>query len=372
MNFFKEDVRAPLAIPASLPIPNLSECKQSMSKEQKIRITWGACHLFVAFLVYTTESPFNALSALAHLLFYDAMGALMCAVVDILSNFDVWKRSSIHLPFGLERAEVLAGFALSISLIFMGGDIMSHCIQESVQTLYSGEEHHGHGHAHNHGGENTTINWSNILIRVCLAIIVTIVSAVGLDNHTRISRALRNSGQAAHSAFSSLPWILSNPSHFVTVTFSAVILIFPFVSESFRTVIDTILTPCIASSMCYMGWMLAKSLGGMLVMSFPGENKIDQVEAAVMKLPSVVSVSNISVWQVHHSVWLACMKVDITGSEGQEQQVREQASNLIKSIMGSSSSDMVEEKGYSKLSQDLDKIRWETTIDIHRVDGSNM
>ena len=77
MNFFKEDVRAPLAIPASLPIPNISECQQSMSWDQKVRIFWGAFHLFVTCLVYKTNSPFTALSALAHLLLYDAMGALI-------------------------------------------------------------------------------------------------------------------------------------------------------------------------------------------------------------------------------------------------------------------------------------------------------
>ena len=369
MNFFKEDVRAPLAIPASLPIPNISECKQSMSKEQKVRITWGACHLFVAFLVYTVDSPFTALSALAHLLFYDAMGALMCAVVDIIGNFDVWKRSSIHLPFGLERAEVLAGFALSISLIFMGGDIMSHCIQDIVRTFYVHDSlaPHNHGSSHHHHGDDSTLHWSNIILRVCLAIIVTVVSAVGLDNHTRISHALRNSREAGHSAFSSLPWILSNPSHFITVTFSAVILILPFVTEGTRRTIDTILTPCIAGSMCYMGWMLAKSLGGMLVMSFPGENRIDQVEMEVKKLPSVISVSDISVWQVHHSAWLACMKIVMIGTEATEQNIREQASKIIKDIMGENIEIKDEKISRSKMKLYQDNIRWETTIDIHRV-----
>lgn len=368
MNFFKEDVRAPLTIPASLPIPNMSECKQSMSREQTIRMIWGIFHLFVAFLIYTTESPFSAISALAHLLFYDAMGALLCAVVDILGNFDVWKRSSIHLPFGLERAEVLAGFALSISLIFMGGDIMSHSIQDIIQTFYSG--HEGHDHAHHHHVSDSAPHWGKILSRVSLAIIATIISAVGLDNHARISRAMRNSGPSAHSAFSSLPWILSNPSHFITVTFCAVILVFPIASEGTRIVIDTILTPCIAGSMCYIGWILAKSLGGMLVMSFPGENRIDQVKEEVSKLPSVISVNNISVWQVHHSAWLACMKVVMKGTEAGEQEVRERASELIKSIMTENSEpESLKPFSKMKLNQSYNSIRWETTIDIQRIQG---
>lgn len=66
------------------------------------------------------------------------MGAFLCAIVDILGNFEVWKRSTVHLPFGLERAEVLVGYAFSIMLIFMGGDIMSHSVQDMAQSVYLG------------------------------------------------------------------------------------------------------------------------------------------------------------------------------------------------------------------------------------------
>lgn len=401
MNFFKEDVRVPLAIPASLPIPNFAECRQSMSKDQKIRVAWCVCHFYVAFLIYIIESPYTALSALAHLLFYDAMGAFLCAFVDILGNFDVWKRSSVHLPFGLERTEVLAGYALSISLIFMGGDILSHSIQDIIQAVYLGDffaasHHHGTvGHAHidealAHGGLGSAtpgtglpdveleLNWNKILFRVFLGIIATVVSAVGFDNHSRIARAMQNS-YTASAAISNLPWILSNPSHFMTVTFSVTILLYPLESSIVRRIIDTILTPLIASSMCYVGWILAKSLGGMLVMSFPGENRIDIVESEILKLPNVHSCCEISVWQVHHSVWLACMKIEMTGTESDEQIVRDAASRLIKDIMSSDSSfspsttdfDEFVKPNNSKAVNNInnnhaDQIRWEITIDITR------
>lgn len=374
MNFFKEDVRAPLTIPASLPIPTISECRQSMSSEQTGRMAWGIFHLFVAFLVYTTDSPFSAISALAHLLFYDAMGALLCGLVDTLENFNVWKTSSIHFPFGLERAEVLAAFAMSISLIFTSGDIMSHSIQDIVQVLYSGEfssashDHGmgGHSHGHAHDGE---INWTSVFFRVFLGIVATIVSAIGLDNHARISRAMSSAGTSTRLAFNSLPWILSNPSHFITLTFSALILAYPLVPENTRRVVDSLLTPCIAASMCYVGWILAKSLSGMLVMSFPGENRVDQVKDEVSKLPGVVTVNDVSVWQVHHSVWLACMKIGMEGTEADEQFVRERAGALVQDIMSETSAVGMQVKSYAKakLNQTLEKTRWETTIDIDRT-----
>lgn len=378
MNFFKEDVRAPLTIPASLPVPTLKECKQSMSRDQLIRLTWGIFHLVVAFLVYASDSPFSAISALAHLLFYDAMGAIMCAVVDTLGNFDVWKTSTVHFPFGLERAEVLAGFALSIMLIFTGGDVMSHSIQDIVQSVYSGHAGAAHSHGmsgHQHGSESGVLHWGSIMAKVGLGIIVTIVSAVGLDNHSRIGRAMNHSGSSARAAFRSLPWILSNPSHFITLTFSAVILVYPVVPSDARQVIDALVTPCIATSMCYVGWILAKSLGVMLVMSFPGEDKVDQVKSSVLALPGVVSVENVSIWQVHHSSWLACMKVHMSGgggiggTEGEEQRVREAAGRLLRDVMSGPTTVEEQIRSYAKvkLNQTQEKVRWETTIDIKWV-----
>ncbi|ODQ67811.1 hypothetical protein NADFUDRAFT_80961, partial [Nadsonia fulvescens var. elongata DSM 6958] len=343
MNFFQEPPnRAPLAIPASLPIPNLKECYQSISTEQKIRMIWCLCHCFVAFIIFTTKTPFSALSALAHLIFYDAMGALLCVAVDILGNFDVWKQSSIHHPFGLERVEVLAGFALSVTLLFMGGDIMSHSIEHLVSSVYSnsadGISSH-HEHSHSFSENDSEIRWGKIIFRVVVAMMTTIISALGLNNHARISKALRS------STLSSLPSIFSNPSHLMTVTFCMVILLFPFCSPTIREYANTILTPLIAGSMCYVGWNLAKATGGMLVMSFPGLNLIGEIERDILADPHVKSVKDISFWQVHHGLCLASMKITMNSkvktaigtqscTDRDEQKLKDKARSIIKNILG--------------------------------------
>lgn len=71
-----------------------------MSRDQTIRLAWCFCHLFVAGYVQWTAQGSQALTALSHLIFYDAIGAFLCAGVEVLSNFEVWKRSSIRQPFG--------------------------------------------------------------------------------------------------------------------------------------------------------------------------------------------------------------------------------------------------------------------------------
>lgn len=40
------------------------------------------------------------MTALSHLVLFDALSAILCVCVDVLGNFEVWKRSSLRHPFG--------------------------------------------------------------------------------------------------------------------------------------------------------------------------------------------------------------------------------------------------------------------------------
>lgn len=364
MNFFQEPpARAPLPIPESLPIPTFSECIQSMSREQRVQAAWCGLHFAVCYLVYNCDMPFTAIQSLAHLLFYDALGATLCVAVDVLSNFDVWKKSSIHHPFGLQRIEVLAGFAIAVTLIFMGGDIMSHALQDMIQSLYAlpGEHTHIHSHGkeiHNHANSDVTdfhdsLGWFSMVVRIILGIVVTLVSAIGLDNHSRINVSLKRAVAAPIvNGRSQLSEVLSNPCHIMTLTFSFALLLFPLMGVSGYRFVDTLLTPLIAVSMCYVGWNLAKALGGMLVMSYPGEDHIEEIEQSIRRAsPLVASVSNVSLWQVHHGLWLASMKIVMSGTDDDEQSLRQTAAQIVKSTMGEAT----------------DEATWQTTIDITRT-----
>lgn len=100
--FLEPTRRPPLQIPASLPTPTARECWRSVSREQAARALWCACHLLLAGGVQAAASGRDslALTALSHLLLFDALGAILCVAVDVLGNFDVWKRASIRYPFG--------------------------------------------------------------------------------------------------------------------------------------------------------------------------------------------------------------------------------------------------------------------------------
>ncbi|KAF7718904.1 Cation efflux family protein [Penicillium ucsense] len=316
--FLEPPPRAPLALPNSLPIPTWKECRASMSREQKTRFWWSVCHMFVAAYTLWTAHGSLAMTALSHLILFDSLGALLCVAVDILGNFEVWKRSSIRHPFGLARTEVLAGFAMCVLLLFMGMDLISHNLQHFLEK--SGHESH-----HDHDHERASIG--SVDITAMLAISSTLVSAIGLKNHARIGKAMR------FGYIKSLPSVLSNPSHFLTLSCSTLLLLLPLVSVRIYDWLDKLLSGTIAISMCMLGVRLVKTLGSMLLMSYSGPG-VPEVIKDIEADPAVYGVDDARFWQVHYGLCMANLKIRVGGSEEATSRLREKISSLIRNRLG--------------------------------------
>lgn len=71
-----------------------------MTPEQKLRVLWCGCHLLVGGYVKYNAQGSTAMTALSHLMFYDFVGAAVCCIADIGSNFECWRRTSLKRPFG--------------------------------------------------------------------------------------------------------------------------------------------------------------------------------------------------------------------------------------------------------------------------------
>ncbi|KAI9816746.1 MAG: Endoplasmic reticulum zinc transporter [Pycnora praestabilis] len=316
--FLEPTPRAPLSLPASLPIPTFNEYRRSMSKEQKTRIAWCVCHGVVAAYTLWSAQGSLALTALSHLILFDALGAMLCVVVDVLGNFEVWKRSSIRHPFGLERAEVLAGFAMSVFLLFMGMDLISHNLQHVLEGL-GHEAHHEHHHQR--------VSPGSVDLASLLAIVSTLVSAIGLKNHARIGKAMR------FAYIESLPSVLSNPSHFLTLSCSALLLLLPLLSVQMYIWLDRALSGTIAISMCILGFRLVKTLGFMLLMSYSG-NGVSEVMREIESDPSVSAVDEARFWQVHYGLCMANLKLRVRNGDEGTTRLRERITSLIRNRLG--------------------------------------
>ncbi|KAG6044366.1 hypothetical protein E4U17_000589 [Claviceps sp. LM77 group G4] len=334
--------RPPPVLPASLPMPTISEAWKSMENDQRARLYWSLCHLTVAiYIFFKSEGSLSAM-ALSHLVFFDAGSAAVCVVVEVLGNFEVWRRSSIRHPFGLERVEVLAGFALSIFLLFGGFDLVSHNLKHLLETLGDHEAHHGHAHE--------CVSAGSIDLVSAAAIVSTLVSAYGLRNHSRIAKVMRVSYLAP------LPSILSNPFHFLTLFFSVVIALLPLLSISLFTWLDRLICAVIALAMFGLGMRIVIAQGLMLLMSYGGTNGHDGVTSVLKEVESdtsIIRVEESQLWQVHYGLCMANLKVCVTRGHDEVSlsKLRNRVSALIQNRLG---------EGYGVGGN----IRWEVTLQI--------
>ncbi|KAI5360667.1 Putative cation efflux protein [Septoria linicola] len=299
--------RTPLSVPASLPMPTRKEAWWSMTKQQTTRLTWCICHFLVAGYVQFSGAGSLAMTALSRLLLFDAAGATVCVVVDVMGNFEVWKRSSIKHPFGLERADVLAGFGMAVFIGFMGLDVISHGIQHSLENLGTHVAHSPHAHER--------VGTAHVDFASLLSIASTLVSAVLLKNHARMGKAMRVGLLAGWGK------ILGNPSHFLTLSCSLAILLLPFLTTKYYAAFDFALSLVIACFMVLTGTRLGSSLSSMLLMSArsPAEDKYalrDIADDVANCDPSITNVDEARFWQVHYGSGMANLKLRYRKSRG--------------------------------------------------------
>ncbi len=353
--------RPPLALPRDLPVPTVGEAWRSMSTDQCRRLYWCTCHLLVAVLVLLSAHGSLAMTALSHLVFFDVGSALVCVVVEVLGNFEVWRRSSIRHPFGLERAEVLAGFAMSIFLIFGGFDLVSHNVKHLLENAGGHAAHHPDPHA-----GTARVSPGSIDVASAAAIAATLVSAYGLRNHARISRIMRVGYLA------SLPGILSNPFHFLTLSTSFLLVMLPLLSVPIGVLLDSAMCALVALAMSALGLRLAIAQGLMLLMSYggrPGSGRsngnitsnnsgngdvaVADVVREIESEPSVERVDEAQFWQVHYGLCMANLKLSVARGcdDAALNKLRTRISNLIQNRLG---------EGYGRGGS----LRWEVSLQM--------
>ncbi|KAK3715833.1 cation diffusion zinc membrane transporter Zrg17 [Vermiconidia calcicola] len=329
-------MRTPLSVPSSLPIPTRKEAYRSLTSNQTLRLAWCACHFSVAAFVQFSAAGSLAMTALSRLLLFDAAGATVCVIVDVMGNFEVWKRSSIKHPFGLERADVLAGFGMAVFIAFMGLDILSHGIEHSLENLGSHEPHTSHAHSR--------VATGSVDIASLLAIISTLVSAILLKNHKRIGKATNFALIAGWGK------ILGNPSHVLTLSGSVLLLVLPLLSIKTYTLFDLLFSVLIASMMITLGVRLGTRLASMLLMSYkptspasssnskkdaaPNDTSIRSIISSIAADPSISTVEEAKFWQVHYGLCMANLKLRYLGSGEDIGRIRQRVTSLIRQRLG--------------------------------------
>ncbi len=209
---------------------------------------------------------------------------------------------------------------MSIFLTFMGLDLISHNSQHILESLREHESHSPHA--------QTRVSPGSVDLASLLAIISTLISAVGLRNHARIGKAMR------FALIESLPSVLSNPSHFLTLSCSGTMLILPLLSVKMYVWLDRLLCGVTAIAMCVLGFKFSYTQGLMLLMSHSGQG-ISDVMREIQCDPLVISIEEAKFWQVHYGLCIANLKIQVRGGNDDALiRLRERISSLIRNKLG--------------------------------------
>lgn len=225
----------------------------------------------------------------------------------------------------LERADVLAGFGLAVFIGFMGLDVLSHGIQHSLENQGDHVPHSTHSH--------TRVSPGSVDMASLLAIASTLVSALLLKNHARIGKAMRFELIAGWGK------ILGNPSHFLTLSCSALLLLLPLLSVQTYAWFDGALSGVIALMMIAFGVRLGTSLASMLLMSYSGSGggtDIRDVIAEIEVDPTISGLEEARFWQVHYGLCMANLKLKYRGNGYGEElvRIRDRMTSLVRNRLG--------------------------------------
>jgi hypothetical protein len=295
----------PLQVPGSLPIPTAKELRASMTTKQLTRFAWTFAHFGIAAFIQFGAHGTLSVTTLAHLVFLDSLGGLVRGVVDVARNFEVWGRSSVRTPFGLQRAEALARGAGSVVLLFMGVDLISHGLRDALSDSLGGG-----GHSHAHGGveEHHEIGMGNAAIPALLGLIATLVSAT----------VLKSEGSALN--------------YYLPGSLASILLIIAVTANEAPIFIDVLISSLYAIAMVIIGFMLCYRVGRMLLMSYDGPSVAIVVDE-LRKDPQVVSVEEAKVWQVHYGLCMATFKIRAKSLD-QVERLRERIASLVRMRLG--------------------------------------
>lgn len=208
---------------------------------------------------------------------------------------------------------------MAVGLLFMGLDLISHGLTHALENRSGHKPHRVHAHER--------VSPGSVDVAALLAIVSTLVSAMFLRNHARIGKAMR------FGYFSSLPSVLSNPSHLLTLSCSALLLLLPLLSIQMFIWLDRALSACIAVAMIVLGSQLCLTLGKMLLMSYSGPG-VGSVIHAIETDPAVCAIEEAKFWQVHYGLCMGNLKLRVKGNGDELSRLRDRITSSVRNKLG--------------------------------------
>lgn len=380
MNMFKQPEKDQTVRELPLyPIPQLRQVISSISRAQRMRLGWGSAQLALAVACYAVGATYGifSLQTLSHIVLYDAFGNLLTAAVSIMTNFPVWKSASLAYPFGLGRIHVLACFALSVSLVFVGGDLLSHVVEELITDVALGRANTPHAGGETSGvekldpGENSAranipafpISLTAYYAIVGLILTVSLISPRVLTQDPIPdpgSRAITSSAKRLSSITLEAPhketplhrWMatpasagINTSTRVLTVLYSAYCFAYPWLqrgttvsaNEEYIELINECSTVILCLLILTFGYHLVKRLGNVLLLKSPPESLKHVITANLAHLDCFkpqYTITQFLISSVEPGIFVIIIRIAMPGaSDDDEAKFRFYAAKVIRGIM---------------------------------------
>ncbi|SSD62195.1 related to Protein ZRG17 [Saccharomycodes ludwigii] len=349
MNFFQEpEVKIPLNIAKSLPIPDFEDLKKNLIwPKSHIQITLTVLEACCCLITFQLGQIYhwNNFTTLSHFILYDVLGAIVIILVDILQQFEVWNQGTITFPFGLNRLDVILSFAQAITFCYVGLDLFFHILEEVLVELLETKSHHeeiDNKIPHSHHNENLIVSdkdfpiWYSILL-------VTLILAV--SNYLKTFQVAKNKSKT------------NNP--LITSSYIIYLLFYPLFPS---LIIDHISTVLMAFLIFVYGFKIAKWTSKILLLGFqPPQYSLenihgndyanvlkifDNLNREIVHLPAYSSNSNIKnfqVFKVNFNMYVVLLKLEMVGgSDQRETELRISIDKLLRNLLAPNNDCIVE------------------------------
>ncbi|BFZ54082.1 cation diffusion zinc membrane transporter Zrg17 [Savitreella phatthalungensis] len=319
--------RAPLSLPASLPLPTLGELVAETSVDQKLQLGWACIHLALSFALWHVNSSSLAAFAVSKCVAVEALSLVSSGVFGVWDNFDVWRGSSVSRAFGLRRTEVVTAFVLAVYIVYGAIEL----VRELLERLLVGGSHaHGHTDAVHIDPHALSGDLMGVSMVICLLATAFATAAFGRSTLTKLL--------AVDVPYVPIPFAL------LSGVPAAILATISFVGPHLHAFGDRLLAGVIAAAMAYTGGKLVFRLACILLLTYPVDEvqelyaQIEQDDAVARALPGqtqhdLAPVQG-QVWQCWVDLVVVALRVRVKGGETQEQQFRERCRRYVKEILG--------------------------------------
>ncbi|KAF9580832.1 Endoplasmic reticulum zinc transporter, partial [Lunasporangiospora selenospora] len=306
-----------------LAIDPISDIFAGLMPDQKTKFTWLIAHSSYAFFIWFQGMRTGSLGkspavGWGYMMLFDAFGIFNSFVTSVVLTDRNLRKSTVKNPFGVQRYEVLLGLCNAIFLLFIGMNML----KESLEHLML-EGHHGGDHESSAGIP---------LIWTLLGLGVTLVSAVGYQNHHQFCQLMGTGSTLASLSFDHsvkgnsrtltqnvLFQLIRNP--FTIMTLSCGLGVLAVSMLPMFEGLDKFIAIGQSIAMFMLGGPLAKTLGMIILQTSP-PRALSAVEEAVRQLstenPAIQRIEKAHVWTNSYGQLIGTLVVSVAkGSDEQ-------------------------------------------------------